>query len=107
MHDVSLDFVRENAIPIMEASSVGYVRKAELRGKLFDPDDTSGLVSAVNSKFFVDHGEPLEALEWVRASMDWPLGALLDGHEFLLIIKGKRRRNVPEAKGTTVSIVHN
>ena len=58
----------------MEASPVRYVKDAKLRGSVFDPGDTSGLVSCVDTGFFVDHNEPLEALAWVREEMAWPLG---------------------------------
>jgi hypothetical protein len=75
----------------MEASPIGYVKDAKLRGSVFTPSDTSGLVSSVDSGFFVDHAEPLEALAWVRGEMEWPLGELFDGHEFLLIIGARRR----------------
>lgn len=75
----------------MEASPVGYVKDAKLRGSVFSPGDTSGLVSCVDTGFFVDHNEPLEALEWVRGGMAWPLGELFDGHEFLLIFEARRR----------------
>ncbi|TLD19497.1 hypothetical protein E2P81_ATG07114 [Venturia nashicola] len=77
----SLEFMKDNAHSIMKISPVGYVRDAKLRGSLFDPEDSSGLVSSVDTGFFVDHEEPLEALAWVRESMDWPLGELLDGYE--------------------------
>ena len=75
----------------MEASPVGYIKDAKLRGHVFSPGDTSGLVSCVDTGFFVDHAEPLEALELVREELDWPLGELLDGHEFLLILEARRR----------------
>jgi hypothetical protein len=68
-----------------------YVKKAKLCGSLFGPEDTSGLVSSVDSGFFVDHTEPLEALGWVREEFDWPLGELSDGHEFLLVLESRRR----------------
>ena len=83
--------MKDNAESIMKASPVRYIRDAKLRGKLFNPDDTSGLVSSVDTGFYVDHGEPLEALAWVRESMEWPLGELIDGHEFILIIQPRRR----------------
>jgi len=76
---------------IMKASPISYVKDAKLRGSVFNPGDTSGLVSSVDSGFFVDHNEPLEALAWVREEMDWPLGELFDGHEFLLILEARRR----------------
>jgi hypothetical protein len=50
----------------MEASPIGYVKDAKPCGSVFDPNDTSGLVSSVNSGFFVDHEEPLQALAWVK-----------------------------------------
>ena len=75
----------------MKASPIRYVKNAKLRGSVFDPGDTSGLVSSVDSGFFVDHNEPLEALAWVREEMDWPLGELFEGHEFILILEARRR----------------
>lgn len=76
----------------MKASPIPYVRDAKLRGSLFNPSDASGLVSSVDSGFFVDHEEPLEALAWVREAMNWPLGELHDGYEFLLLLEVRRRR---------------
>lgn len=84
---------------IMNASPISYVKDAKLRGSVFDPGDTSGLVSSVDTGFFVDHNEPLEALACVREVKEWPLGELLDGHEFLIILEARRRSrsrsNVP------------
>ena len=52
------------------------------------PHSTSGAISSVDTNFFVDHAEPLKALNRVReGGLDWPLGELLDGHEFLLMIE--------------------
>ena len=91
INTISLEYIRKNAESIMKASPVRYVRDAKLRGKLFNPDDSSGLVSGADTGFYVDHEEPLEALEWVRESMEWPFGDLIDGHEFFFIIQAKRR----------------
>ncbi|KAF3063906.1 hypothetical protein GL218_02569 [Daldinia childiae] len=90
---VSLNFIAKNAASIMEASPISYIRDSALRGSLFDNKDSTGLVSGVDTKFFVDHDEPLEVLNKVRGLWDWPLGELLDGHEYLLIIQGRRRRS--------------
>jgi len=84
----------------MKASPIRYVRDAKLRGNLFDPEDASGLVSSVDTGFLVDHEEPLEALTWVRESMDWPLGELHDGHEFVLVLEARRR---PLSKSRSLS----
>ncbi|MCJ1464461.1 hypothetical protein MMC07_003074 [Pseudocyphellaria aurata] len=91
INTVAVEFIRDNAEAIMKASPIRYVKDAELRGSLFDREDASGAVSSVNTNFFVDHTEPLKALAWVREKSDWPLGGLLDGHEFLLLIAARRR----------------
>jgi hypothetical protein len=36
---------------VMKASPISYVKDAELRGSLFDPEDTSGVISSVYTKF--------------------------------------------------------
>ncbi|WEW59404.1 hypothetical protein PRK78_004876 [Emydomyces testavorans] len=90
---VPLDFVKENAEAIMRVSPIPYIREAKLCGSLFKPEDSTGLVCGVNTGFFVDHEEPLDALKMVRETWDWPLGDLLDGHEYLLVLPGKHRRS--------------
>lgn len=91
INSVGLDFLRDNASSVMEQSPIAYVRNAMLRGKLFDLDDASGAISSVCTNFFVDHSEPLEALNWIQQVLSWPLGELLDGHEFLLLIETRLR----------------
>jgi hypothetical protein len=88
---VAVGFIRDNAEAITKASPISYVGDAEFRGSLFDPEDTSGVISSVYTNFFVDHTEPLEALAWVKEGLDWPLGELLDGYEFLLMTEVRRR----------------
>lgn len=67
------------------------IRDAKPRGTLFNAGDNSGAISCVFSNFFVDHLEPLEALSVMREYMNWPLGDLHDGHEFLLLLEARRR----------------
>jgi hypothetical protein len=74
----------------MEASLVRYVKRCYTPRQCLRPWRPSGLVSCVDTGFFVDHNEPLEALAWVREGMDWPLGELLDGHEFLVVFEARR-----------------
>ncbi|KIX03760.1 uncharacterized protein Z518_07313 [Rhinocladiella mackenziei CBS 650.93] len=88
---VRLDFIRKHAGAVMNASPIGYAKDADLRGSLFHTRETNGVVSSVYTNFFVDHTEPLEALAWVRDGLDWPLGELLDGHEFLFLLEVRRR----------------
>ena len=87
------EFIAAKADSIMRASPIPYISGAKLCGVLFEPEDSTGLVSGVNTGFFVDHEEPLEALAIVRDIWEWPLGDLPDGHEFLLIVPGKQRRS--------------
>ena len=76
----------------MKASPVQYVQNAVLKGTIFDKQDSTGLVSGVDSGFYVDHAEPLEALDYIRQEY-WPLGDLPDGHEFLLLLHPRRSRS--------------
>jgi len=89
---VPLKFARDHAATIMAASPIAYVKNAKLRGSLFSSDEPDSLISGVDSGFFVDHEEPLEALAWLQERGVWPLGDLPDGHEFLLIFESSRRR---------------
>ena len=89
---VSLEFIRENAEEVIRASPIPYVRGAELHGSIFEPGDLSGLVCGVDNRFFVDHGEPDETLRRVRETRKWPLGELPEGHEYLLVLPGKKHR---------------
>lgn len=91
INTVAVGFIRDNAEAIIKVSPISYIKDAELCGSLFDLEDTSGVISSVYTNFFVDHTEPLEALAWVREGLDWPLGELLDGHEFLLMTEVRRR----------------
>ena len=91
INTVRLGFTKKHAEKIMKASPIRYIKAAKLRGRLFRPEDSSGLISSVDSGFLVDHTTPLEALGWARDSLDWPLGELHDGHKFLLVLPARRR----------------
>jgi hypothetical protein len=84
----------------MKSSPIPYIKDATLRGTIFQPEDTSGMVSGVNTGFFVDHEEPLEALQAVRETWQWPLGDLRDGHEYLLVMLAKHRRSFQRGRAT-------
>ena len=76
----------------MAGSPIAYVQNAKLCGSIFSPGETNGLVSGVNTEFFVDHREPLEALSWLREQGLWPLGDLPNGQEFLVVFEVQRHR---------------
>lgn len=88
--NLDLDFIRDNASGILASSPIDYLKTAKLSGSLFNKLDNSGLVCGVDTNFFVDHTEPLEALEHVRKFREWPLGDLPDGCEFLVIVPAKK-----------------
>ncbi|KAK3298806.1 uncharacterized protein B0H64DRAFT_386252 [Chaetomium fimeti] len=95
--DTSFPHFRHPSAPeqvaIMTASPIAHIREAELRGKLFVPADVhTGLHSGVDSNFFVDHEEPFAALAWLEWERLWPLGALPDGHEYLLVFTCRSSR---------------
>jgi hypothetical protein len=54
--------------------------------ELFKDNCISGAVSCMYTEFYVDHTEPLEALDIFKQNRGWCLGELLDGHEFLVIL---------------------
>ncbi|KAK7408898.1 hypothetical protein QQX98_008902 [Neonectria punicea] len=93
IENVSLDFIREHSDVILKASPIQYVKEAAVSGTLFDANDSTGLISGVNTKFLVDHEEPLDALRQVRSSRRWPLGGLAEGYEYLLVVPAKLRRS--------------
>jgi hypothetical protein len=88
LEDVDLEMVKVHARDIMESSPVEYVKKVRLRGSLFGEDQEESVVSCADTKFFVDHAEPLDALETVkRRGEDWPFGSLPEGCEFLALVE--------------------
>ncbi|KAL2282158.1 hypothetical protein FJTKL_11196, partial [Diaporthe vaccinii] len=90
--EIPLDFAATHAVGVMSASPVSYIKDAKVCGRLFDAQDTSGMICGVDSNFYVDHAEPQEALLEFQADGNWPLGDLSDGHEFLLLVNKPRRR---------------
>ncbi|KAK0740480.1 hypothetical protein B0T18DRAFT_209934 [Schizothecium vesticola] len=97
-HD-RFDFMQACASEVMAGSLTTYVKTAKLCGSLFQPDmndsvtGVGSLVSGVDTNFFVNHEEPLDALAWLQDQGLWQLGHLPDGVEFLLIFETPRRRS--------------
>jgi len=82
---MSTTFCKLHAQTILATSPMAYIKEVELRGSLFDNECPTGAISSVFTSFYVDHDEPLEALNMYKET-GWVLGDLLDGHEFLLIL---------------------
>ncbi|KIJ09193.1 hypothetical protein PAXINDRAFT_17716 [Paxillus involutus ATCC 200175] len=83
---IDVEFIQQRAKHILESTPIEYLKSAELHGSLFEhkPADAS-VVSSVFTQFYVDHDEPLQALKEYEGQ--WPLGSLLDGHEFFVVVK--------------------
>lgn len=73
-------------------SPISYIRDAKLCGTLFG-QRSADIISGVDTNFFVNHEEPLDALQQVQRDMNWPLGGLPDGFEFLLLVPNQKRRS--------------
>ncbi|KIL61881.1 carbohydrate esterase family 1 protein [Amanita muscaria Koide BX008] len=83
---IDLTFCRSNAQKIVEASPIDYIQKMQLRGSLFEEGCTSGAISTGYTEYYIDHEEPLAALQVFKDDGKWCLGELLEGHEFLIIL---------------------
>ena len=83
-----LAMAREHARAIMASAPVEYVRTAKLRGSVFGSGEQN-VVCCADTAFWVDHAEPLAALQAVRdKGVVWPFGDLPDACEFLVLVKG-------------------
>ena len=91
--EVDLTMTRDHARAIMDSCPVQYVKDAKLHGSLFGEVD-DGSVSCADTQFWVDHEEPLKALDAVRDNgVVWPFGELPEGHEFLILVKAKGKQS--------------
>lgn len=85
-----LDMAKNHARPLMASCPVSYVKNAKIHGSLFEKEVKDGSVSCADTKFWVDHTEPLQALATIqKKGIAWPFGDLPDGHEFLVLVKAK------------------
>lgn len=98
---VELEDTRRFAKEVMESAPVEYVRKAELRGRLFGEQvaeevegmgmaSHGGCVAWANTGFYIDHAEVREVLRRFEAEgKKWRLGDLPVGCEFVLVVERK------------------
>jgi hypothetical protein len=89
IEEVNLEMVREHVSAIMQSSPVDYVKEAKPKGSLFGQDNEEGIICCADTNFWVDHAEPMAALEQVKMrGVNWPFGELPEGCEFLVFVKG-------------------
>jgi hypothetical protein len=83
---IDLAFIKSNAIKVLGSTPIDYLKSPQLRGTLFEEDPVDpAAISSIFTEFYVDHHEPLGVLAEYESI--WPLGALLDGHEFFVLVK--------------------
>jgi len=84
---VDLNGIKDHVPAIMKSSPVPYVKMAKPTGSLFDQGDQTGAVCCADTAFWVDHTEPLAALNVIKEDgIKWPFGDLPDGCEFLAFV---------------------
>jgi len=86
IHSIDTSFCKLYAPTILAKSPVEYIKDMSLCGSLFHDDCKNGAVSSVFTNFYIDHAEPLEALHKYNKGRGWVLGALVDGHEFFVLL---------------------
>jgi hypothetical protein len=81
-------FIRANAQKILDASTVGYLKSATLRGSLFEETADPGIISSIycDTGFLLNRQEPLEVVEHYKKAGRWCLGKLIDGHHFIILL---------------------
>ena len=81
---IDLGFIKRNLQTVLSRCEIEYLMSKPLVGALFDKDVGRGAIAQIDTGFLTDHEEPLRALENLK---EWPLGRLLEGHEFVVIYK--------------------
>lgn len=75
--------MKYSAAPMFNKSPIYYLKNAELRGKVFDDEDDTGLTCGIDTNSYIDNTKSRELVS-KRLGQDWPFGDLPDGHEYLL-----------------------
>tara|TARA_R110002033_G_scaffold90677_1_gene140536 strand:+ start:232 stop:762 length:531 start_codon:yes stop_codon:yes gene_type:complete len=66
VEDIDLGVMKLEAKDVMATCPVTYVRDAKLRGALLEDQPSDGTISCADTQFWVDHGEPDEALSVMK-----------------------------------------
>ncbi|KAF2842527.1 hypothetical protein M501DRAFT_927634, partial [Patellaria atrata CBS 101060] len=85
--DIDLSTTQKYAIDILRSSLVEYVNGAKVHGSLFH-ESHDGSASTADTGLHVCYDEPSEILATIqqRGTM-WPLGELLEGHEYIILVE--------------------
>lgn len=91
------NFIRTHITRIINLCNIPYLIDKPLIGSLFQqirqPGDDVRL--QINTEFYIDHAEPLEALSNLPVDVEWSLGSLLEGCEFIVVfsVGSSRKKN--------------
>ncbi|KAL9624269.1 MAG: hypothetical protein Q9160_001516 [Pyrenula sp. 1 TL-2023] len=93
---VDLETTKKHARDVLRSAPINYVNNATLYGSLFeDGPKKDGAVSSAFTNFWVDHQEPRDALAAIcKRGIHWPFGELMEGHEYLVLIKAGSSENL-------------
>jgi hypothetical protein len=85
----------DNLTRIITICNIEYLINQPLIGTLFqltvEPEKEQPRVQ-INTQFYTDHAEHLEALTKLAIDMERPLGLLLEGHEFIVMFPVRSSR---------------
>jgi hypothetical protein len=88
------DFIRTHLPRIIDLCNIPYLVGKPLVGSLLQNNLPPEPRLQINTGFHTDHTEPLQALSKLPVDVDWPLGTLLEGHEFAVVfLVGSSRRS--------------
>ncbi|KAI9062024.1 hypothetical protein FKP32DRAFT_1604481 [Trametes sanguinea] len=87
IREVDLSFMKQHAAAVLGCSTPRFLKSAPVRGAFLG---IPGGSYSADTSFFVDHAESLEILQTYVAEEKWPFGELLDGHEFLVLLRSTR-----------------
>ena len=79
-----LDFIKKYVRHAFTTCNIEYLIGKNLVGKLFG-NESDETVALVDSEFYIDHTKPVQALANLPSYIYWPLGKLLEGHEFVAL----------------------
>ena len=98
------DFIKAHVTRIYTICNIAYLADKPLVGSMFGTIphvDKTTPKALINSDFHTDHREALEALINLPLDVQWPLGPLLEGHEFIVVFEvGTSRKRSGESKRT-------
>ena len=102
------NFIKTYVTHIYTICNITYLIDKPLVGSMFQTIphvDESTPKALINSEFHIDHREPLDALTSLPLDVQWPLGPLLEGHEFIVMFEvGTNRRRTSGESGGTRSV---